>query len=65
MVMTSALGRGSLGARARRLSDCHQQRQPSYGKGAATMAHRRLALAAVVQGPRCNFYYVWGSVYFL
>jgi hypothetical protein len=45
---TLALGRWSLGARARRLHDCHQQRHADSGKGAATAAHRRLALAAVV-----------------
>jgi hypothetical protein len=48
MATTSTLGRWSLGARARRLPDCHQQRQADSGRGAATAARRRLALAAIV-----------------
>ena len=48
MAATSALGRWSLGARARRLPGCHQQRQAGSGRGAATAARRWLALAAVV-----------------
>jgi hypothetical protein len=36
---TLALRRWSLGARARRLRDCHQQRHADSGKGAATAAH--------------------------
>ena len=45
---TSALGRWSLGARARRLSGCHRQGQAGSGKGAATAARQRLILTAVV-----------------
>jgi hypothetical protein len=48
MAATSALEHWSLGARERRFPDCHQQRQADSGKGAATMACRRLALAAEV-----------------
>ena len=48
MAATLALGRWSLGARARRLPDCHQQRQAGSDGGAATAARRRLALATVV-----------------
>ena len=48
MAATSALWRWSLGARARRLSGCHQQREAGSGRGATTAARRRLALAAVV-----------------
>jgi hypothetical protein len=48
MATTSALGCWSLGARERRLPNCHQRRQASSGMGAATAAHRRLAMAAVV-----------------
>ena len=48
MATTSSLGRWSLGARARRLPDCHQQWHAGSGNGAATAARRRLALAAVV-----------------
>jgi hypothetical protein len=48
MVTTSALGRGSFQARARRLPDSHQQHQADCCKGVATVAHRRLALVAVV-----------------
>jgi hypothetical protein len=43
---TLALGRWSLGAR--RLPNYHQQCQNDSGKGAATAACRRLALAAIV-----------------
>jgi hypothetical protein len=46
--MALVLGRWSLGARAQRLSDCHQQCQADSGKGAATAARQRLALAVVV-----------------
>jgi hypothetical protein len=42
------LGRWSLAVRARSLLDCHQQWKTDSGMGAATAAHRRLALAAVV-----------------
>jgi hypothetical protein len=45
---TSALGRWSLRARARRLPDCHQQHQANSDKGTVIVACRRLALAAVV-----------------
>ena len=48
MAATAALGRWSLGARARRLPVCHQQRQAGSDGGAATAARRRLAPAAVV-----------------
>jgi hypothetical protein len=48
MAANLALGRWSLGARARRLPDCHQHRQVGSGKGAATMACRRLALLTLV-----------------
>ena len=47
-VTTSALGRWSLGAHARRISGCHQQRLADSNTGAAIAARRRLALAAVV-----------------
>jgi hypothetical protein len=43
-----ALRRWSLGTRARRLPDCHQQCQVDSGMGAAIAAHRRLTPAAVV-----------------
>ena len=45
MATTSAPGRWSLGARARKLPGCHQQRQADSARGAA---RRRLALAAGV-----------------
>jgi hypothetical protein len=46
----------SLGASASRLPNCHQQCQDDSGKGAATSARRRLALAVVVVlgGPRTS-----------
>jgi hypothetical protein len=48
MATTLAPGHWSLRARARRLPDCHQQCLADSGKGGATVAHRWLALAAVV-----------------
>jgi hypothetical protein len=48
MAVTLALGRWSLGARARRLPDCHHHCQAGSGKGAATTARRRLALVTIV-----------------
>jgi hypothetical protein len=48
MAATSALRRWSLGARARRLPNCHQQRQADSAKGAAIETRRRLAPIAVV-----------------
>jgi hypothetical protein len=46
--MALVLGHWSLGARAQRLSDCHQQCQADSSKGAATVARQWLALAVVV-----------------
>jgi hypothetical protein len=48
MAMTSALGHWSLGARAQRLPEYHQQHQLDSGKGMTTVAHGRLAMAVVV-----------------
>ena len=45
MATTLSLGRWSLGARARRLPDCHQQWHAGSGNGAATTARRRLVRA--------------------
>jgi hypothetical protein len=45
---TSVLGRRSLGARARRIPDCHHQRHAGSGRGAATLVRHRLALVTVV-----------------
>jgi hypothetical protein len=38
MTMTSALGRWSLGARAQRLCECHEQHHANSGKGVATVS---------------------------
>jgi hypothetical protein len=48
MATISALGHWSLGARAQRLPDCHQQCQADSGMGAAIAARQRLTLAAVM-----------------
>jgi hypothetical protein len=48
MATTSTLGRWSLGTRAQRLLDCHEQCQVGSSSGAATATHRWLALAVVM-----------------
>ena len=47
-MMTAALGNSSIGARARRLPDYHQQGQAGSGMRAATAAPRRLVLAVTM-----------------
>ena len=52
-------GRWSLGARARRLFDCHRQGQAGSDRGAVTAARSDGGSSRlVVSKSRCNFYYV-------